>query len=82
MLMLLKSIGRMTECLNLPSLVKRAQSPLLHSCVCVSVRVHLDTRLRQVDLHGQFLARENIRVVSLRENSLQSFQLRMREVLY
>lgn len=70
MLMLLKHIVEMTEWLNLPSLIwshvprtARAAASYLHP------------GLGQVDLHGQLLPSEHVRVVSLGKDSLQSLQL-------
>lgn len=40
-----------------------------------SVRAHLHAHLRQVDLHGELLARVHVRVVALLEGALQLVQL-------
>lgn len=70
MLMLLKCIAGMTEWLNLPSLAW-SNVPRTH-CAAAA---YLHSGLGQVDLHGQLLPGEHVRVVSLGEDSLQSLQL-------
>lgn len=70
MLMLLKHIAGMTEWLNLPSLVW-SNVPRTH----YAAAAYLHPGLSQVDLHGQLLTSEHVRVVSLGKDSLQSLQL-------
>ena len=46
-----------------------------HLGACSLGRTYLDTGLREVDFHGQLLAREHVRVVRLREDSFQGLEL-------
>lgn len=68
--MLLKCIARMTEWLHLPSLVWSDVAGTRDSAAA-----YLHSGLGQVDLHGQLLPGEHVRIVGLREDGLQSLQL-------
>lgn len=68
--MLLKCIARMTEWLHLASLVWSDGAGTRDSAAA-----YLHSGLGQVDLHGQLLPGEHVRIVGLREHGLQSLQL-------
>lgn len=74
MLMLLKCIARMTEWLHLASLAW-SNVPRTHDAAAA----YLHPGLGQVDLHGQLLTGEHVRVVGLCEDRLQSLQLHQKQ---